>query len=324
MSRERRLRLREAMAELPVEQRQVLELAFYAGLTQSEIASRESIPLGTVKTRTLLAMRKLRVARTATSGEVSQQRTSCVVVRFHRLARLWIRPIRKIPRCSRFWRRDLCRWDARRFRKVGNIRYKGVTAKVHLALSGLPDFTCRSGAGDHLNGMISISPSLEYVERAFDAAKYGRTSERPCLEISIPSLADPSVAPDGKHLMSIAVQYAPYHRSDGTWDDAARDQLGDLTVRTIAEYAPNLESLVESRHVLTPLDLERRFGLHEGNVYHGEMTLDQLLFMRPVPGAARYRTPVSGLYLCGAGTHPGGGVIGVPGLNAAREILRDR
>jgi phytoene dehydrogenase-like protein len=208
-------------------------------------------------------------------------------------------------------------------RKVGNIRYKGVTAKVHLALAGLPNFTCQPGEGEHLNGMISISPSLEYVERAYDAAKYGRTSERPCLEISIPSVADPSVAPDGKHLMSVVVQYAPYHRREGSWDDKARGRLGDLTVRTIAQYAPNLESLIENRHILTPLDLEREFGLHEGNVYHGEMTLDQLLFMRPVPGASRYRTPVSGLYLCGAGTHPGGGVTGAPGVNAAREILKD-
>jgi phytoene dehydrogenase-like protein len=171
--------------------------------------------------------------------------------------------------------------------------------------------------------VISISPSLEYVERAYDAAKYGRTSEHPCLEISIPSLADSSVAPDGKHLMSVVVQYAPYTLREGSWDDTARNKLGDLTIRTIAEYAPDLEALVEDRHVLTPLDLEQRFGLAEGNLYHGEMTLDQLLFMRPVPGASRYRTPVSGLYLCGAGTHPGGGVTGVPGLNAAREILKD-
>jgi phytoene dehydrogenase-like protein len=208
-------------------------------------------------------------------------------------------------------------------RKVGNIRYKGVTAKVHLALKGLPDFTCRPGSGDHLSGVISISPSLEYVERAFDAAKYGGISERPCLEISIPSLTDPSVAPEGKHLMSIGMQYAPYHLRDGSWDDVAREALGDLVVKTLSAYAPNVESLIEDRHVLTPKDMEQRFGLSEGNIYHGEMTLDQLLFMRPVPGASRYRTPVSGLYLCGAGTHPGGGVTGVPGLNAAREILRD-
>ncbi len=209
-------------------------------------------------------------------------------------------------------------------RKVSNIRYRGVCAKVHLALSALPDFTCQPGAGDHLKGVISISPSLEYVERAFDAAKYGRVSERPYLEVSIPSLSDSSVAPDGKHLMSIVFQYAPYALCDGgVWDEAAAAKLGDLAIATLAEYAPNMESLVEARHVLTPLDLERTFGLCEGNIYHGEMTLDQLLFMRPVPSAARYRAPISGLYLCGAGTHPGGGVTGVPGFNAAREILKD-
>lgn len=207
-------------------------------------------------------------------------------------------------------------------RKVVNIRYRGVCAKVHLALHGLPDFPCLPGAGEHLNGVISISPSLEYVERAFDAAKYGRTSERPCLEVSIPSLTDSTVAPEGKHLMSIVVQYAPYHLREGSWDDGARTRLGDLAVETLSEYAPGLGSLIEATHVMTPLDLERTFGLPEGNIYHGEMTLDQLLFMRPVPGASRYSTPVAGLYLCGAGTHPGGGVTGVPGLNAAREILR--
>ncbi len=208
-------------------------------------------------------------------------------------------------------------------RKMNNIRYRGVCAKVHLALSGLPDFTCQPGVGDHLNGVISISPSLEYVERAFDAAKYGHPSRQPYLEVSIPSRTDPGIAPDGKHLMSIVLQYAPYALREGTWDDAARAKLGALAVATLAEYAPNLSSLVEASHVMTPLDLEQQFGLSEGNIYHGEMTLDQLLFMRPVPGASRYRTPIPGLYQCGAGTHPGGGVTGVPGFNAAREILRD-
>jgi len=209
-------------------------------------------------------------------------------------------------------------------RKVGNIRYRGVIAKVHLALNGLPDFACLPGAGEHLNGVISISPSLEYIERAYDAAKYGQTADEPYLEISIPSQTDAGVAPDGKHLMSIVFQYAPYALRAGAWDEAARAELGDRTIRTLAKYAPDIESLIEARHVMTPLDLEREFGLAEGNVYHGEMTLDQLLFMRPVPGASRYRTPVRGLYLCGAGTHPGGGVTGVPGFNAAREILKAR
>ncbi|MEN8374569.1 MAG: NAD(P)/FAD-dependent oxidoreductase [Gemmatimonadota bacterium] len=207
-------------------------------------------------------------------------------------------------------------------RKVSNIRYRGVCAKAHFALGGLPNFTCLPGEGPHLNGVISIGPSLEYVERAFDAAKYGRVSARPCLEVSIPSLADPTVAPAGKHLMSVVLQYAPYHLREGAWDDTARARLGDLALATLEEYAPGLSSLVEARHVMTPLDMERTFGLSEGNVNHGEMTLDQLLFMRPVPGASRYRAPIAGLYLCGAGTHPGGGVTGVPGFNAAREILK--
>jgi phytoene dehydrogenase-like protein len=209
-------------------------------------------------------------------------------------------------------------------RKVGNIRYRGVLAKVHLALNGLPDFSCLPGGGEHLNGVISISPSLEYVERAYDAAKYGRAADEPYLEISIPSLTDAGVVPDGKHLMSIVFQYAPYALRAGSWDEAARAELGDRAIRTLSKYAPNIESLIEARHILTPLDIEGQFGLAEGNVYHGEMTLDQLLFMRPVPGASRYTTPVRGLYLCGAGTHPGGGVTGVPGFNAAREILKAR
>jgi len=209
-------------------------------------------------------------------------------------------------------------------RKISNIRFKGVCAKVHLALGELPSFTCRPGSGPHLNGVISISPSLEYVERAYDDAKYGAASKAPYLEISIPSVTDPELAPPGKHLASIVMQYAPYQLRDGTWDDAARDALGDLVVRTLARYAPGIESMIESRHVLTPLDLESRFGLAEGNIYHGEMTLDQLLFMRPVPGASRYRAPIRGLHMCGAGTHPGGGVTGVPGRNAAREILKER
>jgi phytoene dehydrogenase-like protein len=208
-------------------------------------------------------------------------------------------------------------------RKIDNVRFDGVCAKVHLALSGLPDFTCQPGAGPHLAGVISIGPSLEYLERAYDQAKYGGISAEPCLEISIPSLTDPGVAPDGKHLASIVMQYAAFSLEGHSWDDRMRDVLGDLVVGAFARYAPNIEDLIEDRHVLTPLDLQDRFGLTEGNIYHGEMTLDQLLFMRPIPGASRYRAPVKGLYLCGSGTHPGGGVTGVPGFNAAREILKD-
>lgn len=208
-------------------------------------------------------------------------------------------------------------------RRVHNIKFKGVVARVNLALGELPDFTCLPGDGPHLSGLISISPSLKYLERAFDDAKYGEPSSEPYLEAVIPSLSDPSLAPDGKHVMSILVQYAPYQLKDGVWDDAKREALGDRVVKTLATYAPNIESAILHRQVLTPLDIEAVFGLTEGNIYHGEMTLDQLFFMRPVPGWARYRTPVANLYLCGAGTHPGGGVTGAPGYNAAREILKD-
>jgi phytoene dehydrogenase-like protein len=208
-------------------------------------------------------------------------------------------------------------------RKVKNIRFRGSCAKVNLALGELPRFAGVSEDGPHLNGVISISPGLEYVERAYDDAKYGASSRRPYLDVSIPSVTDQGLAEPGRHVMSIVAQYVPYRRKEGEWDAAARDELGDAVVATLSEYAPNLESAILHRQVLTPLDLEETYGLPEGNINHGEHTLDQLLFMRPVPGFARYRTPVAGLYLCGAGTHPGGGVTGFPGYNAAREILRD-
>lgn len=218
-------------------------------------------------------------------------------------------------------------------RKISNIRYRGVTATVHLALSGLPGFTAPSGGRSSSSdpfrssslhqGIISVAPSLEYVERAWDAAKYGRISEAPVLTASIPSVGDSSVAPEGKHLVSVTMQYAPYELREGEWDEERRQALGDLVVDTLAEHARDLPDLVEARRVMTPADLEERFGLTEGDIHHGEMTLDQLLFMRPVPGAARYRTPLGGLWLCGAGTHPGGGVTGVPGWNAAREMLKE-
>ncbi len=214
-------------------------------------------------------------------------------------------------------------FDPELVRKVKNIRFRGACAKVHLALRELPRFTGVSEGAAHLNGVISISPSLEYVERAFDDAKYGAPSSRPTLEVSIPSVTDPGLAEPDTHVMSIVAQYAPYRLTAGEWDAAARDRLGDTIVATLGEYAPNLDDTILHRQVLTPLDLEETYGLPEGNINHGEHTLDQLLFMRPVPGSARYRTDLAGLYLCGAGTHPGGGVTGYPGYNAAREILRD-
>jgi len=206
---------------------------------------------------------------------------------------------------------------------VDRYKFRGSSAKVNLALDALPDFTCLPGPGPHLRGAISISPSVDYMERAFDEAKYGRFSRRPYLDIVIPSLTDPSVAPPGKHVMSCFVQYAPYHLAEGTWDDQ-REALGDTVVDTLAEYAPNIRSIIRHRQVVTPLDLEREWRLSEGNIFQGELTLEQLFFLRPAPGWAQYRTPISHLYMCGSATHPGGGIMGAPGRNAAMKILADR
>ena len=160
------------------------------------------------------------------------------------------------------------------------------------------------------------------MERAYDEAKYGRYSRKPYVDIVIPSLTDPSVAPPGKHVMSCFVQYAPYDLREGTWDDH-REAFGDTVVDTIAEHAPNLKSLILHRQVLTPLDIERDFGLSEGNIFQGELTLEQLFFLRPAPGWAGYTTPVRKLYLCGSAAHPGGGIMGAPGRNAALRVIRD-
>jgi phytoene dehydrogenase-like protein len=206
-------------------------------------------------------------------------------------------------------------------RAVQNIRMRGASAKVNLALNGLPQFTAAPDASA-LRGTIVVSPSLKYLERAYDAAKYGSYSPKPYLEIVLPSVNDPSLAPEGKHVMSIFAQYAPYHLKEGTWAER-REALRDVVINTLTEYAPNLQSLISNLQVLAPLDLEEQYGLTEGNIHHGEMMLDQILFMRPVPGWAQYRTPIENLYLCGAGTHPGGGVSGASGRNAARQILKD-
>ena len=205
---------------------------------------------------------------------------------------------------------------------VRRYKFRGSSGKVNLALQALPDFTCLPGPGAHLRGAISISPSLEYMERAYDDAKYGRFSRQPYIDIVIPSLTDPSVAPAGKHVMSCFVQYAPYHLKEGTWDEK-RDEFGDTVIDTIAAYAPNLREIILHRQVLTPLDIERQFGLSEGNIFQGELSLEQLFFLRPVPGWAQYRTPLRNLYMCGSATHPGGGIMGAPGLNAARTVLKE-
>jgi len=206
---------------------------------------------------------------------------------------------------------------------VDRYKFRGSSAKVNLALDALPDFTSLPGTGPHLRGAISISPSVDYMERAFDDAKYGRFSRRPYMDIVIPSLTDPSVAPPGKHVMSCFVQYAPYHLTDGSWDDQ-REVFGDTVVDTLAQYAPNIRNIIRHRQVVTPLDLEREWGLSEGNIFQGELTLEQLFFLRPAPGWAQYRTPIGNLYMCGSATHPGGGIMGAPGRNAAMKILADR
>jgi phytoene dehydrogenase-like protein len=203
---------------------------------------------------------------------------------------------------------------------VQRYKFRGSSGKVNLALDALPDFTSLPGPGRHLRGAVSISPSMRYMERAYDDAKYGRFSRQPYIDIVIPSLTDPSVAPPGKHVMSCFVQYAPYHLAQGTWDEQ-RDAFGDTVVNTLAEYAPNLKSVIRDRQVVTPLDLEREWGLSEGNIFQGELTLEQLFFLRPVPGWAQYRTPVRNLYMCGSATHPGGGLMGAPGRNAALVML---
>jgi phytoene dehydrogenase-like protein len=205
---------------------------------------------------------------------------------------------------------------------IRRFRIEGTSCKINLALNGLPEFTACPGApGPQHKATMHICPSVEYVERAWDDAKYGRPSERPLLELTVPTIYDPSLAPPGKHIMGIFLQYAPYTLREGTWDEL-REPFGDRVMALIEEYAPNIRRIVEHRQVLTPLDLERRFGITGGNIFHGEMSLDQMFAMRPLAGWARYRTPIQGLYLCGSGAHPGGGVMGAPGYNCAREMLR--
>jgi phytoene dehydrogenase-like protein len=205
--------------------------------------------------------------------------------------------------------------------EVRRYKFRGSSGKVNLALDGLPDFTCLPGNGEHLRGAISFSPSIDYMEQAYDDAKYGRHSRRPYIDMIIPTLVDPSMAPPGKHVISCFVQYAPYKLAEGTWD-GQREAFGDAVVDTIAERAPNIRDIILHRQVLTPLDIERVYGLTEGNIFQGELSLEQLFFNRPVPGYARYRTPIKNLWMCGSATHPGGGIMGAPGRIAALEVVR--
>jgi phytoene dehydrogenase-like protein len=205
---------------------------------------------------------------------------------------------------------------------VERFRFRGSSGKVNLALSEPPNFTALPGNGPHLRGAIAIAPSVDYLERAYDDAKYGEFSCRPFLDMVIPSMIDPTMAPPGKHVMSIFVQYAPYHRNGG-WDDRSREAFGDAVIDTLAEYAPNIRSAILHRQVITPADIEAVTGLSEGNIFQGELALSQLFFLRPAPAWADHRTPVRGYYQCGSGTHPGGGIMGASGLLAARAVLAD-
>jgi phytoene dehydrogenase-like protein len=216
------------------------------------------------------------------------------------------------------------RLDARFVRHVNNIKYRGSSARIHLALRGLPAFASLQGADApaHLRGAIQIAPSPFYVQRAFDHTKYGEYSSCPVLDFNIPTINDPSLAPDGQHLMSITAKFAPYELRNQSWASAGAAFM-EVVIDTLAEYAPGLRELITQKRILTPVDLEETYALPEGNQHHGEMTLDQFFHMRPIPGYARYRTPVKGLYICGSSAHPGGNISGLPGHNAAHEILKD-
>lgn len=205
---------------------------------------------------------------------------------------------------------------------IRRFQMRGSSGKVNLALSHLPDFTARPGRGPHLRGSISIGPTVDYLERAYDDAKYGQFSRRPWLGVVLPTMFDPSMAPPGQHVMSIFVQYAPYHL-EGGWGDAQREAFGENVLDTLEEYCPDIRQAILHKQVLTPWDLEQTLGLTEGNIFHGELALHQLFFLRPAHPWAKYRTPIRRLYLCGSGAHPGGGITGGPGRLAALEVLKD-
>ncbi len=206
---------------------------------------------------------------------------------------------------------------------VADLDFSSATIKINVALSELPDFKARPGPnGPQHRGTIHISPTIDYVERAYHDAKYGRPSENPVIEMTLPSAVDDTLAENGRHIASLFIQYAPYNLAEGSWDDI-KDGFADRCFDIINDYAPNFKQSVIARDVISPLDLEREFSLTGGNIFHGAMTLPQMFFFRPLPGWAQYRSPLKGLYLCGAGTHPGGGVMGACGANAAREIIAD-
>ena len=207
--------------------------------------------------------------------------------------------------------------------RIRNYRVPGTVAKVNIALRALPVFRgLKENATEMLRGRVIVAPGIDYLERAYDASKYGQISPAPYLDIAFPSILDPSMAPVGRHVMSVCMQYAPYRLRDNADWTKRRDALGDIVLRTLDEHAPGIGGLVEHRQVLTPADFETTYGLTGGHIYHGELSLDQLFTMRPTLGWGQYATPVTNLYLCGSGTHPGHGLTGGSGQNAAREILR--
>jgi phytoene dehydrogenase-like protein len=209
--------------------------------------------------------------------------------------------------------------------EVLRYKYRGSSGKVNLALDGLPELACKPGRGEWLRGAISFSPSLDYMERAYDDAKYGRPSRRPYIDMIIPTLVDPTMAPPGGHVMSCFVQYAPYRLAgNAIWDDAARESFGQTVIDTIAERMPTIREHIVGWQIITPKDIEDITGLTEGNIFQGELSLEQLFFNRPVPGWSRYRTPIRDLWMCGSATHPGGGIMGAPGRIAALEVLKGR
>jgi phytoene dehydrogenase-like protein len=208
--------------------------------------------------------------------------------------------------------------------QIEAYRCEGCSFKINLALGELPNYSALPGAdlGPQHRGTTHICASLDALERAWHEASLGAPSSEPLLEITIPTAYDPSLAPEGKHIMSIFAQYSPYRLRDGQWDDASRARFVDGAIGLLERYAPNIRGAIEHVHALSPLDLERQYGLTGGNIFHGDLRLDQLFALRPVAGWARYATPIEGLYLCGSGTHPGGGVTGAPGHNAAQAVLR--
>ena len=227
------------------------------------------------------------------------------------------------PKCTLMHLVDPAHLSPDFVQKIKNYRSVGTVAKINLALSSLPEFTALKSKGnsDMLRGRIQISPEIDYLERAFDESKYGNFSRNPYIEMTFPSLSDPSLAPAGQHVMSIYMQYAPYKLKDGDWE-SQRKALGETVVKTIAQYAPNLPQTILRHQIITPKDLEDTYGLTGGHIFHGELALDQFFTMRPLLDWARYKTPIENLYLCGNGTHPGTGLTGGSGANAAREIVK--